>query len=152
MRTRLGDASDPVWDGTTLNTINLRGPETYAHEIGHFLVCPRFRRGLSNFGVGPDPYSGETDYQNSGPHWFEKSKMTPLLTDALHEEMLAGALGVALMIVLDGDYQCELLNSGMLRGVQHVVGPGWADNSRAVQHHVDRFVRWLTEVSCDLDG
>jgi hypothetical protein len=95
------------WDGTALNSAT----EAYVilHEIAHFVLAPRERRCLIDFGLGPGPDTLDRDAA------AQAAMLTPLAREA--DEAAASLLGILWEVWLGQPALASLLDQNWLEGL-----------------------------------
>lgn len=72
------------WDGETISIPMSNGLSDLLHEIAHFIMCPKKRRGVPNFGLG------SVDWDED----IRRLKPTALFDVECAEEQMASCLGI----------------------------------------------------------
>jgi hypothetical protein len=127
------DASGSNWNGSTLFENSVI--EYTAHELGHYLVATKERRKMVEYG------------------WCSPSRR---LFDMIQEEREAAVIGLIISDILGEDMSEMFMHVKHLYrmieddsapyGYRYFVSDLWDDAHRAVRHHVDHFVRWLSDL------
>ena len=80
-----GSSSPSFWDGRRFHvTWDLTIPSDFVHEVAHWILAPKSRRAIRDFGLGPPPF-----YESSSP-------LIVSTEYAENEESMASILGIAM--------------------------------------------------------